>query len=282
MALEVIPTGEACGAVVRGVDLCSPLDAGTVAEIRSAWLQHLVLVFPDQDTDDHDLVRFAHSFGPAGQEPYFRPLDGHPHVAAIRRLADETSPLFAENWHTDWSFQQHPPDGTCLAARTIPPSGGDTLFANQQAALAAMPSELRNRIEGAIAIHSARGGYAPDGSYGTNDEAQRSMDIVFDESAYNTQTHPIITPHRETGTPTLYSTLGYIIGIEAMSDDESRPLLQELAEWQVRPEFQYRHQWEPNMLIMWDNRSLLHRATGGFEGYDRELHRTTIGYNHQV
>lgn len=108
------------------------------------------------------------------------------------------------------------------------------------------------------------------------------MKILPNESAYETQTHPLIRIHPETGAETLYSTFGYIIGIEGMSDDEAGSLLQTLYHWQGREEFQYRHRWEPDMLVMWDNRVVLHKATGGYEGHERLLHRTTIGYNPDV
>ena len=100
--------------------------------------------------------------------------------------------------------------------------------------------------------------------------------IVVDESARETQLHPLIQEHPETGEPALFSTLGYIIGIEGMDQSEAFPILSELAAWQGREEFTYRHKWEPDMLVMWDNRSVLHCATGGYEGHDRLLHRTTI------
>ena len=278
MELDITPSGQACGATVRGVDL-RDIDDDAVAAIRSAWLAHKVLAFPDQHLTDTDLEAFTLRFGPFGDDPFFASIDGHPHIAAIMRTADETSSLFAENWHADWSFQEFPPDGTCLYGEVIPPNGGDTLYADQQAALAAMPADLRSRIEGRMAIHSARGGYAPDGTYGDDDAAERSMRIRPSADAYATQTHPFIRVHPETGAETLYSTIGYIVGIEGMSDEDARPLLGELYGWQIRDEFRYRHRWEPNMLVMWDNRCILHRATGGYEGYDRLLHRTTIGYN---
>jgi len=279
ITLDITPSGQACGATVRGVDLTSDLDAATVAAIRAAWLDHKVLAFPDQPMSDDDLERFTLNFGPFGDDPYFAPIDGHPQIAAIRRRADETSSLFAENWHADWSFQGFPPDGTCLFGKVIPPTGGDTLYADQQKALAAMPADLRSRIDGLVAVHSARGGYAPDGTYGTDDASDRSMSIRPDESAYATQLHAFIRIHPETGAETLYSVLGYIIGFDGMDDAEARALLGEVYAWQTREEFQYRHRWEQNMLVMWDNRCVLHRATGGYEGHDRLLHRTTIGFN---
>ena len=271
----VTPSGQSCGAAVTGIDLSKPLGDEQVAEIRAAWLEHHVLSFPGQHLSDDDLERFTLYFGDFGQDPFFAPIEGREHIAAIRRDADETSPLFAENWHSDWSFQEHPPAGTCLLGITIPPVGGDTLFANQHAALDAMPPDMRAKYEGLTAIHSAMLAYAPDGAYGEKD-AGRSMAIRPDETARETQLHSLVREHPETGRPGLFSCMGYIIGFEGMAQEDALPLLQELYVWQSRDEFVYRHKWEPDMLIMWDNRSVLHCATGGYEGHDRLLHRTTI------
>ena len=276
----ITPSGQACGATVRGVDLRADLDPTTVAAIRAAWLEYHVLAFPDQELDSDHLERFARSFGPAGDDPFFGAIDGNPHIAAIHRMADETGSIFAENWHADWSFQLHPPDGTCLYGKVIPPTGGDTLFADQEAALAAMPADLRAELTGLRAIHSARNSYAPDGLYGDDDDAvERAMDIRVGEEAYETQVHDLIRVHPETGRETVYSTVGYIIALEGLDKARSDDLLLRLYRWQTRDEFQYRHRWEPDMLVMWDNRCVLHRATGGYEGHERLLHRITIGYN---
>ncbi len=273
--LNIEPSGQACGAAIRGVDLSKPLNGDEIADIRAAWLQHHVLSFPDQPMSDDDLERFTQYFGDFGVDPFFDPIEGRTNIAAIRRDADETSPLFAENWHSDWSFQKNPPAGTCLRSITVPPTGGDTLFSNQHAALDAMTSEMRAKFEGLTAIHSAQMAYAPDGAYGDNDEG-RSMAIRPDESARKTQVHPLIREHPETRQLGLFSCMGYIIGFDGMEQTKALPLLQELYAWQAREEFQYRHRWQPDMLIMWDNRSVLHCATGGYEGHDRLLHRTTI------
>ena len=276
--IDIAVSGQACGATVRGLDLTRPLDADTVAELRAAWLAHRVLVFPEQAMSDDDLERFSMYFGPFGDDPFVAPIEGREHIIAIRRDADETAPLFAENWHSDWSFQARPPAGTCLFGVTIPPTGGDTLFADQGAALRAMPADLRARLDTRRAVHSARGGYAPDGMYGTADQAtDRSMDIRPSEAAMATQTHRLVRRHPETGEETLFGCVGYIIGIEGMPDDQARQLLVDMYAWQTREEFWYRHRWEPDMLVMWDNRSLLHKATGGYDGHARLLHRTTIG-----
>lgn len=275
--MKIEPSGASCGARISGVDLAGDLSGEDVAAIRKAWLEHKVIAFPDQRMDDDALERFTIAMGGFGADPFFDPIKGREHIAAIRREADEKAPLFAENWHSDWSFLEKPPAGTCLLAIDIPPTGGDTLFADQIAAFAALPSDKQDELRALTAIHSAKLAYAPDGAYGEKDQASdRSMAIRPDESANESRPHPLIQRHPETGEEAIYSTLGYIIGIEGMDQPDALKLLMELAEWQSREEFVYRHKWEPDMLIMWDNRSVLHKATGGYEGHRRELHRTTI------
>lgn len=275
--LTVDPSGAACGARATGCDLSGEITPPLAAEIRAAWLKHRVLAFPGQRMDDDALERFTVAMGGFGEDPFFDPIPGREHIAAILREANEQAPLFAENWHSDWSFLERPPAGTCLLSIEIPPTGGDTLFADQIAAFAALPPERQQYLRSLSAIHSARLAYAPDGTYGEKDRATgRSMAIRPDESANETRTHPLVQRHPETGEEAIFSTLGYIVGIESMDSDEAIPLLMELAAWQCRDEFVYRHRWEPDMVVMWDNRSVLHKATGGYKGHRRELHRTTI------
>lgn len=276
--MDITPTGEACGAVITGVDLSGALSSKTIADIRQAWLQHHVIVIPDQRLSDDDLVRVTKYFGAVGEDPFFEPMEGQQHVVALTRRADEKAPVFAEAWHTDWSFKANPPIGTCLYSLVIPPVGGDTGFVNQHKALAAMPHDLRERLEGRVALHSAAGAYAPDGAYGQDkpSEADRSMKIVTNETAREIFPHPIIVPHPETGVETIFGTAGYVVGIQDMAQDEAQALIFELYQWQTREEFQYTHKWAPHMFVMWDNRCVLHKANGGYDGYARELHRTTI------
>jgi taurine dioxygenase len=277
MTIHFTATDGACGAVVEGVDLTRSLSEDALNSLRQGWLEHHVLVFPEQDMSDDDLERFTLGFGGFGEDPFIAPIEGREHIIALSRRADEQAPLFAENWHTDWSFQQLPPAGTCLFAITIPPTGGDTLFANQHKALAQMPAALRSRLEGLVAIHSAAAAYAPDGMYGEADKAtDRSMNIVPSETAREVYSHPLLRNHPETGEAGLFGCIGYISGFEGVDPSQSLELLLEVHEWQTREEFQYRHQWSEKMLVMWDNRSVLHRASGGYEGYDRLLHRTTV------
>ena len=277
MSFKLTESAGPCGATISGLDLSRPLSESVIRQLRSAWLKYKVIAFPEQSLTNENLENFTLYFGDYGDDPYFETIEGHDHIAAICRDANETTPIFAQVWHTDWSFQTRPPAGTCLYGITIPPRGGDTLFINQQQGLKEMPDELRARIDGKLAIHSARGGYAPDGAYGEREKnSDRSMKIIYSEEAYETQTHPFIRQHPETGEEVLYGTLGYIIGVQGLSQEQGHQLLVDLHTWQTQPQFQYAQKWSPNMLLMWDNRSVLHSASGGYQGFDRLLHRTTI------
>jgi taurine dioxygenase len=275
--MNITPSGQACGARITGLDLSKPLPTNTLQGIRDAWLEHHVLAFPDQRLDDEDLVRVTQALGDVGDDPFFVPINKKTPVVALTRRADEQAPVFAENWHTDWSFKKYPPIGTCLYSLVVPPVGGNTGFANQQMALAQMPDELRNRLEGKVALHSAAAAYGPQGTYGEKDQGNdRSMKILFSEQANKSEPHPIVVKHPESGNDTLFGTVGYIHTIVGLEEDQSQQLIMDLYHWQTREEFQYTHVWEPNTLVVWDNRSVLHRAYGGYDGYARELHRLAI------
>ena len=265
-----------CGARIEGVDLAAPLDDATVTAIRAAWLRHQVIFFPGQHLEITDLERFAQAMGPFGEDPYIAPIPGHAHVVQVKREPDETTPIFAESWHSDWSFLPCPPAGTVLYGNIIPPTGGDTLFANQYLAWDELPADLRQAVHGRMGVHSARRGYAPQGMYGERDKG-RSMAIRWSETAMRTRVHPIGRVHPETGRTALFVSPGYTSGIEGMAEDEAQALLMALFRHQAQERFVYRHRWSEGMLTLWDNRCLLHAATGGYEGHRRLLHRITVG-----
>lgn len=276
MSLSITVQNAPCGALLRGIDLSQPISAAQAAEIRSVWLQHQVVGFPDQAMSVDDLERFAATVGPFAPDPYFQSIPGHPHVAQVKREADETSTLFADNFHSDWSFLASPPAATLLYGDIIPPVGGDTLFANQYDAWDALPAAMKSLLDGKQGVHSARRGYSKQGRYGEGDKG-RSMAIVYDDSAMATQLHPIARRHPETGRTALFVSPGYTIGVDGLPDDEAGPLLAELFKHQARPEFIYAHRWQQGTLLMWDNRCLVHAATGGYDGHRRLLHRITMG-----
>jgi taurine dioxygenase len=260
------------GALVRGIDLTQPLTREQNAEVRSAWLAHQVLGFPDQPLSVPDLERFALTIGPYGPDPYFESIPGHPHVAQVKREADETSTLFADNWHSDWSFLANPPAGTLLYGDVIPPIGGDTLFANQYAAYDGLDDAMKRRIEPLFAIHHY-------GNRNDTDEASRtaaSLLTAEQQAKMPLVTHPIVRRHPVTGRKALYAVSGSSFGIVGMPDNESVALLDQLAAHATRPEFCYRHGYHVGDVVIWDNASLLHSATLTDPAYPRTLWRITI------
>lgn len=275
MALEVTATPGTFGATVTGVDLREKLTPELVKAIRMAWLRYQVLAFPGQPLSLEEFERFSGTIGEFGYDPYFDSLPAYPHIAQVRRDANENTPIFAETWHSDWSFLPSPPSATLLCSAIIPPLGGDTLFANQYAALEALPVKTKTALKGKMGIHSARRGYAPDGLYGANDKG-RSMAIRYSADALATQLHPMVRLHPETRKEVLFVNPGYTIGIDGMPADEANELLADLFTHQTREEFIYRHRWSEDMVLLWDNRCLLHAATGGYDGHARLLHRITI------
>ncbi|MBO6826201.1 MAG: TauD/TfdA family dioxygenase [Sneathiella sp.] len=270
--IEVTKLNAPCGAEIKGVDFSKPVSKTDLKIIRQAWMDHHVLVFPNQKLENEDLVRFAEYLGPIGDDPFIEPIDGHKKIAAIHRRADETGRIFADNWHSDWSFMPVPPAGTCLYGLIIPPEGGDTFFSNQHLAYEMLPEEMKAKLHNVNAIHSARTAYARDGAYAKDNGAMR---ITVSDEAKKIQTHPIARNHPESGKIGLFGG-SYVVDFENTPEDEAKQLAAELRDWQNRDEFVYRHKWEPDMLVLWDNRSVLHRASGGYEGYERRLHRLTI------
>jgi taurine dioxygenase len=275
MTLNIVPSGGACGATIRGVDLAKPLSRDVIAAIRTAFLAHQVLAFPDQDMTDDDLERFTLAFGSFGEDPFIAPIPGRAHVLEVRREADEKTPLFAESWHSDWSFLDTPPAATILYGVEIPPVGGDTLFSNQYAAYEALDDATKQKLDGLMGVHSARRGYARDGLYGDGDKG-RSMAIRPSDAALKTRLHPIVRRHPETGRTALFANMGYTIGVDGMNDEDATALLWPLFKHSIKDEFVFAQSWTPGQLVMWDNRCVNHRATGGYEGHRRVLHRTTV------
>jgi len=272
--LEVHKLDAACGAEIHDADLSSPLTEDELRAIRDAWMEHHVLVFPNQKLGNDDLVRFAEYLGPIGNDPFIEPIGGHDRIAAIHRKADETGRIFADNWHSDWSFMPTPPAGTFLYGIVIPPSGGDTYFSNQHLAYETLRSKMKDKYKELVSIHSARTAYSRDGVYAKH-KFDGAMNIKVSDEANKIQQHPLVRVHPESGKQGIFGG-SYVVDFDGIEETRATEIIEELVTWQDRDEFVYRHQWKPNMLVLWDNRSVLHRASGGYEGYERRLHRLTI------
>jgi taurine dioxygenase len=274
--IAVRKLGGAGGARITGVDLSRPVDDDTLAEIRRALAEYLVVTIPDQPLDDPGLAAFTTRLGEFGTEPYVEGLETHPNVIAVVKEADETRRAnFGGNWHSDWSFQQTPPSYTLLHARELPPVGGDTLFANQYLAFDTLSPGMKRLLTGLRAVHSARRSYGPQSIFAGGTHL-RSMKIKTGPEALAEFVHPAVRVHPDTGRAALFVNKVYTIRFEDMTEAESAGLLTFLFEHSVRHEFIVRVAWQPQALTIWDNRVVQHFAVNDYDGYRREMHRTTV------
>ena len=273
--ITVTPITGVLGAEISGVDLTQTVSDATQSEIRQAFSDHSVIVFRDQALSIEDQKRFTGMFGAFGFEPYVETMPDHPEVIEVLKEATEHGKNFGGSWHSDWSFQEAPPAATILHSEVTPPVGGDTLYADGTRAYADLSDEMKARLDGLMAIHSAILPYGSKGVFAEEKE-KRTMEIISSTEAETTQLHPLVRTHPVTGKKALYISPTYTIGIEGMDDAEAQPLLGELYVHMVQDKYVYRHKWSQNMLTLWDNRCCLHLADGGYDGHLRVMHRTTI------
>ena len=247
-----------------------------VDELRNLWLENSILIFKNLMLDHNQFERFGLLFGEFGDDPYIESMKNHPNIIEVKREANEKAPPFGGSWHSDWSFQENPPSATLLHSKIIPPIGGETLFLNTQKAYDDLSTSMKNKINSLEVIHSAARPYADDGFYALEKDKDRSMKIKPSKKAKDIFLHPLVRTHPETNRKSLFINPVYTIAIDGLDDDKSKLLLNELFTHMEKETYIYKHLWEPNMLVMWDNRSVNHCAQGGYEGYKRLLHRITL------
>ena len=266
--IEVRRLGAQIGAEVRGVDV-KTLDEPGFAAIYRAWLDHNVLVVPDQDLQIDDFLRYSRRFGAV--RPHPSKMTRHPEHPEITLLgvnkfaADGTLDMAiyrrgAEGWHTDGAYDAEPFKATQLYALAVPSRGGDTFFASMYAAYDALPPRLRQRLEGRLGAF-AYGGRRK--AVALLDEEDRDWKPVF---------HPIIRVHPETGRKALYFDPGKILSIDGLDERESDALIEELTGYMIQPDGQYRHRWCRGDIVIWDNRCSYHRAAGDYPPEEDRIH----------
>ena len=234
-----------------------------------------MVYFADQYLSHDELIKFSLTIGPFGDDPYVKSLDDYPNIVEVRREPNERVKLFGGTWHSDWSFQAEPPDATVLHSKIIPPHGGETNFCDGIRAYESLAADIKREIQGLSAIHSARKPYTKEGVE-AGGGSNRTMTLLPSDRAWDVQAHPIVRSHPETGRQSLWVNPLYTIGIEGYNERGSQRLLNNLFNHMIDESFIYRHRWKPNMLLFWDNRSVLHNASGGYDGHRRVLHRLTI------
>jgi taurine dioxygenase len=272
--VDVERVAGACGAVVKGFDLSAAQHPDAVEQLKCLLDEHLVVFLPDQGLDLDQLERATDELGGRDLTPFVAAVGGRPFVIeVVKEAGDELN--FANAWHTDLSYLPAPPAYTVLHARDVPAFGGDTMWANQYLAYETLPRELRERLLGLRATHSAGMAYGT-GGYLEQVADKSSMQILPSDDAYRVHTHPVVVRHPRTGRPALFVNAVYTTGIEGMDASESTPLLQRLYQHSVHPNLTCRVRWEPGMLAIWDNRCTQHFAINDYAGQRREMYRTSV------
>jgi taurine dioxygenase len=271
--LDVRPLSGAGGAEIFGVDVAQDLDDATVGVIRDALNQHCVVFFRDQTLDVARHKAFARRFGPIFIHPNYGSLSDDPEIVMIRREPGDAGHI-GEEWHIDTTMCAEPPMGAILYGIDVPPYGGDTLFANQYLAYEALSPAMKKMLEGLRAVHSDITEAGPVAAAKNRNRSTRHRD---DDTWRETRNlHPIVRTNRETGRRCLFVNAANTIGIEGMTEAESRPLLGFLLEHGHRPEFTFRFRWQKGSIAFWDNRSTKHIALGDTGPFRRLMRRIQI------
>ena len=268
--MELAKMAPECGVEIAGVQL-SQARGDTLDSIRQAIYEHGVAVFRDQDFSPEDHIAFANRWGGIDINNYFPLTDEHPEIAVVRKAADQQTNIGGD-WHTDHSYDQIPAMGSVLIARTLPPTGGDTLFAHMGAAYDSLPQDLKDAIEGLEAFHTADHIYKADGLYA-------KTDLAKDLRGHDQRTgavHPVVIRHPHTGRRLLYVNKGFTIHFVGQTREESLPLLQRLFDHALTGTNQARLRWRPGTVAIWDNRVTWHNALNDYHGHAREMHRITL------
>ncbi len=277
--LQVRPLSPALGAEVRGVDMSKPVDAATFAELHEAWMQHLVIVLPQQHVSDEQHVAFTRSFG--APEIFHQKIIKSKNLREIFRVSnvDDDGQLMppdhptvtqlslAQFWHTDSSYLQVPCTGALLHGVEVSRSGGETEFTNMYLVYEALPESLRRQVEGRKARHNFAHMHTLKALRPMTDEERAAVPPVW---------QPMVRIHPVTKRKSLYISPIYNDEVEGMSPAAGKALVKELAEFAGQSRFVYRHRWETDDVLIWDNRCTMHQVTAFDPRERRVMHRTTV------
>jgi taurine dioxygenase len=268
--VKVVQKGAHIGAEIQGVDLTQPVDDVTFKVIEDAFVEHELLVFQNQPITSEQQIEFAKKFGELSVHPFSPNSDDTPELILFDNDA-ENPPFATDCWHSDETFRSDPPLATMLHGLVIPEVGGDTMFASMTSAYEGLSDRMKNFISGLEAIHDFKPFRALFG-----DDEKSKEDLRYYEDRYPPILHPVISKHPVSGKPVLFVNPQFTVQIKGMSEAESRNLLDQLFEQSKIPEFQFRHHWAVDTVVVWDNRSTQHYAVHDYFPARRKLDRVTI------
>lgn len=284
--IGIQPLSDDIGAEIRGVDLSRPLSDGDFARIYQAWLDHLVLLFRNQDLTDPQLIAFSRRFGPLD----LAPIPGHgrafveglPEMFVVSNVVENGRRIGSLgdgecHWHTDMAYAEVPPKASCLYALEVPAAEGDTGFLNMYAAYETLPASLKRRIERLAIKHDKQ--YTLDGLDRDGGEplAQAVARKTFDLITLPGRSHPIVRTHPETARKALYVGRRQNTYVVGQTVEQSEDLLEALwAHVEDHGRVTWHHRWKPGDVVIWDNRCVMHRRDAFSPSARRIMHRTQV------
>ncbi|TNE41251.1 MAG: taurine dioxygenase [Alphaproteobacteria bacterium] len=257
------------GSVIRGIDMSRAQTLDEIDFFRQALLDRKVVFFRDQDITTEQHLDFARNFGELEVHPFAPHKEGYPEVLAITH--DKDHPGRENTWHSDVTWRLEPSLGSVLRLLEVPDVGGDTLFADMEAAYENLPDEIKERVEGRVAVH--------DFAHFRKQMKKRGLtpqQIEEMNEKYPMVEHPVIRAHPETGRKSIYVNAAFTQYIKDMDEYESAELLKTLYATAATPEYQCRFRWAKNSVAFWDNRSCQHYATSDYWPHRRIAERVTI------
>jgi taurine dioxygenase len=254
------------GAEIEGVDITQPLGPTQVRELSDALAEFQVLFFRDQKFTLDSQKAFGRLFGDLHIHPNSPGPEGHPEILRIHADAQSTR-IAGERWHSDVSCDPEPPLGSILHLHTVPPSGGDTLFASMYAAYDALSPRLKTYLEGVTALHSGEGPYRRTNALLGVDDVGRT---------FPSANHPVVRTHPVSKRKALFVNRGFTQRLNSLPEVEGAEILSYLFSLAERPDFQVRFAWRPNSVAFWDNRSTQHLAIWDYFPHVRSGNRVTV------
>lgn len=275
MSLTLRPLAGALGVEVSGVNLAGISDA-EFAELNQAFVDYGVLVVRDQDLPPQQHVGFARRFGPLDVHPIVIGTDDIPELVRVLKPAGESA-SFGTGWHSDNSFFENPSLGSVLYGVTIPPYGGDTVYASMERAYDALSAPMKSFLDGLVAVHSATHAYNPKVTGEKKFRGEAPINYRYDEQAIHSEvTHPVIRTHPVSGRKSIFVNQMFTQRVVGLTSSESRAILAFLYDHCVKPDFTCRVRWAPRTVTMWDNRSVQHYAMDDYQQFERLMYRVTI------
>ena len=259
-----------CGAYVTGVDLARLGDEEADA-LRTALFEHGVLFFRRQSLTPEQHIRVAEQFAPIDINRFFPAVPAYPVIAKVEKTPGQSANI-GGGWHTDHSYDVAPAMGSILVARDLPPSGGDTLFADLCDAYATLDAETKAEIANLRAMHGSDHVFGENGAYATSDQTSLAQGGIETPETI----HPVVVRHPGSGKPVLYVNPAFTLRFEGRTRDESMPLLTKLFAHAIESARVHRFVWRPGSVTIWDNRATWHFALNDYQGHYRLMHRITL------